>query len=271
MILSMHRSRVVACLLAALFICSPAESKVFLEEGKVKLSVSPGENIAGELKLHNTSNQTIEMRVYWEDFIYTPPYDGSKEFLTKGTTDHSIADWVNVSNETLTFAPFASRSVPYMINVAGDIRQGHQGVLFFEQEEIKAQGSKGLNVLTRVGCLFFIEPKSKVKKAEIKNFRFFDNELTAEFTNQGNVILIPDGTYYVINDDGMVYDRGQMKKIYLPPDKTADYPIVFNQDLDPGTYTLVMTVDLDEGDVLVKEIDFKKIYPSGFNIIEIRD
>ena len=94
------------------------------------------------------------------------------------------------------------------------MRQGHQGVLFFEQEEIKAQGSKGLNVLTRLGCLFFIEPNNKIKKAEIQNFRFFSNQLTAEFTNHGNVILIPDGTYYVINNDGMVFDRGQMEKIY---------------------------------------------------------
>jgi hypothetical protein len=47
--------------------------------------------------------------------------------------------------------------------------------------------------------------------------------------------------------------------------------LAFNRDLDPGAYTLVMTITLEDGDVLVKEIDFQKSDPSTFKIIEIRD
>ena len=105
----------------------------------------------------------------------------------------------------------------------------------------------------------------------MKNFRFSEKELIADFTNQGNVVLIPDGTFYIIDQEGMVFDRGAIKKIYLPPGKTGEYKLTFNRDLDPGLYTLVMTIGLEEDDVLVKEIDFKKSYPSDFNIVEIRD
>lgn len=252
-------------------ISSAAYAQVFLEDGKVKLSVSPGENIAGKLILHNTSDEDVDMRVYWEDFVYQPPYDGSKEFLPKGTSNYSAAEWVNVTTQTLMFGPFAKRTVSYSINVPQDIRQGHYGVLFFENEAKQFDGAKGLNVVTRVGCLFFIEPKNKVKKVDLKDFQFNDQTLTASFTNLGNVILIPDGTFYVIDQDGMVFDRGEIAKIYLPPDKTAEYPLTLNRDLDPGVYTLVMTITMEDDDVFVKEIDFEKNYPSGFNIIEIRD
>jgi len=252
-------------------ISSITYAQVFLEDGKVKLSVSPGENVTGKLILHNTSDENVNMKVYWEDFVYKPPYDGSKDFLPRGTGSYSAANWVNISTKTLMFGPFAKRTISYSINVPDDIRQGHYGVLFFENAEKQIDSTRGIHIVTRVGCLFFIEPKEKNKKVDLKGFEFTGKELTASFTNLGNVILIPDGTFYVIDQDGMVFDRGEISKIYLPPDKSADYGLTLNRDLDPGTYTLVMTVTLEDDDIFVKEIDFEKNYSSGFNIIAIRD
>ena len=62
-----------------------------------------------------------------------------------------------------------------------------------------------------------------------------------------------------------------MEKIYLPPGKNAPYPLEFNRDLDPGMYTIVMTVNLEDDHVAVKEIDFNQISPSDIKIVEIRD
>lgn len=252
-------------------VCASARAQVILEEGKVKLNVTPGENIAGRMTLHNTSGQNVRMKVYWEDFAYKPPFDGSKDFLPKGTTEHSFAGWANVSSRTLTFPPFAKKVVPYTVNVPDNIQKGHYGVLFFEKQSQEVSFEKGMNIVSRVGCLFFIEPANKMKKAGLKNFRFAKKGLVVDFTNEGNVILIPDGMYYIIDQEGMVFDRGQMKKVYVPPGKTAEYKMAFNADLSPGLYTLVMTIGLEEDDVLVKEIDFRKSYPSDFNIVEIRD
>lgn len=267
----MHFRLILLGVLLLINMNSNVYAQVFLEDGKVKLSVSPGENVAGKLILHNTSDKDVNMKVYWEDFVYKPPYDGSKEFLPRGTGSHSAADWVNVTTKTLMFGPFAKRTVSYSVNVPDDIRQGHYGVLFFENETTRLDSAKGVNIVTRVGCLFFIEPEMKIKKSVLKDFQFSGRKLTASFTNLGNVIVIPDGTFYVIDQDGMVFDRGEIAKIYLPPDQTADYPLTLNRDLDPGVYTLVMTISLEDDDVFVKEIDFEKKYPSGFNIIEIRD
>lgn len=268
---AMKSLRIVLIALMFTCACASARAQVLLEEGKIKLNVTPGENIAGKLMLHNTSDQNVNMKVYWEDFVYTPPFDGSKKFLPKGTTDHSIAGWVNVPMRTLIFAPYAKKTVSYSINVPDDIRMGHHGVLFFEKESFEVESTKGLNVVTRVGCLFFIEPVNKSKRVNMTNFRFTGKELTADFSNQGDVVLIPDGIFYIIDQEGMVYDRGEINKIYLPPGETGEYKMAFNQGLNSGFYTLVMTVDLDDDDVLVKEIDFRKSGSFDFNIVEIRD
>lgn len=252
-------------------LCSFADAQVFVEDGKVSLSVSPGETVTGKLTLHNTSDKNVDMRVYWEDFEYKPPFDGSKDFLPKGSTDHSSADWVNFSTNTLMFGPFAKRTVSYSINVPDQFDKGHYGVLFFENESIEAQGHKGLSVVTRVGCLFFIEPAKKDKSITLNNFQFSKTAFTSSFTNLGNVILIPDGTFYIIDQGGSVFDRGAIEKIYLPPGESAPYSLEFNRDLDPGLYTIVMTIDLDDDNIAVREIDFKKNSQLDFNIIEIRD
>ncbi len=262
------------CIIAVITVicaCASAQAQVLLEEGKIRVNVVPNENVDGKLTVHNTSDVDINMKVYWEDFVYKPPYDGSKDFLPQGTSGHSLASWVNVPTRTLELPPFSKRNIPYIINVPEDIAQGHYGVLFFEKVMPTETPEKGMNIISRAGCLFFVEPKNKAKQIKLDNFRFSEKELTADLTNQGNTTIIPDGTFYVIDEGGMVYDRGEIKKVYLPPGKTADYTLMFNADLALGTYTLVMTLDLDDDDVAVREIDFTKSGPLDHKVLTVRE
>jgi hypothetical protein len=258
-------------IVAVICACASAQAQVLLEEGKVRVNVVADENIDGKLTVHNTSDAQISLKVYWEDFVYKAPFDGSKNFLPKGTSDYSLASWVNVPTQTLQVPPFSKRNVPYLINVPEDIAQGHYGVLFFEKTMSEETPSKGMNIISRAGCLFFVEPKNKAKRIELDNFRFAEKGLTADFTSRGNVIIIPDGTFYIIDEGGMVFDRGEIKKIYLPPGETADYTLAFNDGLASGTYTLVMTLDLDDGDVAVREIDFTKSGSSDHKVLTVRE
>ena len=102
--------------------------------------------------------------------------------------------------------------------------------------------------------MFFIEPKDKVKKADLRDFGLNANSLTANFVNQGNVILIPRTTYYIMQEGGLVLNRGEIKKLYVPPGVSASLEIPFKKLLNAGHYTLVVNSDLEDGDVVVKEI-----------------
>ena len=58
-----------------------AFAQLLLEEGKIKLNVQPGETVMNSFFIDNTSSESFPVKVYLEDFVYVPPFDGKKNFL----------------------------------------------------------------------------------------------------------------------------------------------------------------------------------------------
>ena len=232
-----------------------AHAQLFLEQAKVSLDVYGGEHRNGSLILHNTSSTPVYIKVYWEDFEYKPPYDGSKAFLPAGTAPGSASQWVTFLPQTFSIPAFGQQNIDYTVTVPSQIKEGQYGVLFFERN-INSPIGQGdeVTLVTRIGSLFFIEPKDKNKKAALQDIGLKANSITASFVNQGNVTLIPRTTYYIMQEGGLVLLRGESKKLYVPPGATGTLEIPLKKKLDPGQYTLVVNSDLEEGDVVVKEI-----------------
>ena len=229
-------------------------AQLFLEQGKVVIAVSPGEHTSGSLLIHNTSSDKSIVKVYWEDFEYKTPYDGTKEFLPAGTAPGSASQWVIFSPQVFTLPAFGRQKINYTVTVPSTIKEGHYGVLFFERSSDPLNSDTGVTLVTRVGCLFFIEPKEKNKKAVLQDIGLKGNNLTASFVNQGTVVLIPHTTYYIMEGEGMVLLRGEAKKLYIPAGATASLEIPLKKEFKAGQYTLVVNSDLEDGDVVVKEI-----------------
>ena len=231
-----------------------AQAQLFLEQAKVSLDVSGGEHLNGSLLIHNTSSDAMNIRVYWEDFEYKAPYDGTKNFLPAGTAPASASQWVTFSPQTFTMPAFGQQKIDYTVSVPSQIEEGHYGVLFFERSVTGKLNNEAVSLVTRIGCLFFIEPGNKSKKAVLQDIVLKADSLTVSFVNQGNVILIPHTTYYVMQEGGLVLNRGESKKLYVPPGVSASLEVPLKKKLDPGHYTLVVNSDLEGGDVVVKEI-----------------
>jgi len=231
-----------------------AHAQFFLEQAKETLQVSGGEHKNGTLLIHNTSSESENIRVYWEDFEYKPPYDGTKSFLPAGTAPGSASQWVTFSPQTFSIPPFGQQNIEYSVTTPSQIQEGHYGVLFFERSINASLNHEEVNLVTRIGCLFFIEPMKRDKKAVLQDIGMKTNKITASFVNQGNVVLIPHTTYYVMQEGGLVLNRGDIGKRYVPPQASALLEISLKQKLKQGRYTMVVNADLDEGDVVVKEI-----------------
>ena len=231
------------------------QAQLFLEQAKVSLDVSGGDHPNGSLLIHNTSSAPVYIKVYWEDFEYSPPYDGSKNLLPAGTAPGSASQWVTFSPQTFSIPAFGQQNIDYTVSVPSQMQGGHYGVLFFEKSiSSEPLGHEEVTLVTRIGCLFFIEPKDKNKKAALQDISLKANSITVSFVNQGNVILIPRTTYYIMREGGLVLLRGESKKLYVPPGATGTLEIPLKKKLNPGHYTLVVNSDLEEGDVVVKEI-----------------
>jgi len=250
----------------------PGYAQLIVDKAKVKLVVSPGQTITDSITVYNSSNRKIWVRVYVEDFNYIPPFDGTKEFLPAGTVKNSCSSWIHFSPQEFQLLPFKGRKVTYSIKVPQDIKGGYYGVLFFEMSpgDIK-RGKIDIKIIQRIGCLFFLEAQNRLKRGKIKNISGLGRSIQGEFFNAGDVILIPDGSFYVMDREGMAVERGKIKRFYLPPGESKSFTIKLSKKLSYyQLYTMVLTFDLGEGDVLVKEIDFE-VDKTGFRVTQIRD
>ncbi len=266
----MRRSLIFFGFLAVLNPASLAQAQILIEEGKLNLSGKRGDTITNTISVHNTSDQTINVRAYWEDFVYVAPFDGKKEFSPAATNANSISKFTNFFPADFTLGPFARKKISYSVKIPRVASGGYYGVLFFERSGQNVKDQTGINLITRVGCLFFLETENQSRAAQV-NLGLEDKKIAGDFLNSGNVILVVDAVYYVMNSDGLVLDRGSIGKFYLPPQAKSVFAVKISPQLPAGHYTLVMTFDLGKGDTLVKEADFSKDATGALMIKELRD
>jgi len=249
---------------------SQANAQVMIEQGKVVIRANPGETIVNTLPIHNTSEQSpITLRVYWEDFMYIEPFNGDKEFMPAGTSDRSASRWVNFSPQEFTLDPKGSKLISYSIQVPQDAKGGYYGVLFLEEGGGDAQGSVGVSIVTRIGALFFIETTNSSRTCKIENLAFSDQEFKGDFMNTGDAVLIPDSTYYIIDKDGLVAERGEIAKFYLAPEKTTAVKFSAGDKLAVGSYTVVLTFDFGGGESYTYEFDYTKATDGSVKVTKI--
>ncbi len=257
--------------LGAMFYPSLVSAQIFIENSKIHLDVAPNSTTVDKVTVQNSSNKSIHLRVYWEDFMYVKPFDGKKNFMPRGTSPYSLSEWITFFPTEITIPPFAKKNIKFTIKTPANAKGGHYGVLFLESLPEASNIRVGLSVVFRMGALFFVETLVKDKTSKINQLTNNTNEFQGTFTNLGNIILIPEASYYIINTTEYVVDRGSIKKFYLPPNETASFKFNIDKDLIPGKYTAVLTFDLLQGDSIVKEIDFIKKKDASVEIIATRD
>ncbi|MDD5019032.1 MAG: hypothetical protein PHH75_02005 [Candidatus Omnitrophica bacterium] len=269
---------VVSCALLLIGTVPLATAGIRIDSPRVRVTVKPGSYASGEIKVDNTGQQEIPVKVYLEDWAYSQA-DGSKNFMPKGTASLSCANWVTFYPADFKLAPGASGVVHYTVNVPPDALGGHFAVMFFETEggeieEAQEDGSSAfVKVLNRVGALFYAEAEGTVvKTAEINaldiNLHLNDLIVVAAFVNKGNTDITASGTFDVLDDSGFVYARGSFDEVYtFPQDKAELRSRVSSVSLKTGRYDLLITLDFQHGGSLVQEASFS-VGPQG-NISEV--
>lgn len=268
----MKRTVFIILVLLMVFCAVPSYAQLFVEQAKVNLTIKPGETQTGVITIHNTANASQNVRTYWSDFIYKAPYDGAKEFMPVGSTPASAGSWVTFTPAQFDLEPQGKMEVYYTVNPPKELKGGYYGVLFFETQPgtMKNQGTM-INVVTRVGCLFFLESDNKQKKAFIENPTVEQNKLNFKLANQGDVVIIGHPLYYFMSSDGMISDRGELENLYIPPGESAPFSIPVNANVPLGDQILDLTVDLQDGDTAVKEVDLNKASETSIQITKISD
>ena len=247
-------------------------AQLMVDEAKIRPEISPGQSITGSIKVYNTSEKPLQVKAYIEDFTYIAPFNGAKKFSPLGSTDSSCGEWIAFSPQEFRLPAFGAREVSYSIKVPLQVEGGYYAVLFFETSPgVLEEGQAVLRIVQRIGCLFFLESHDKIKRLEIGDISVVGDVIQGSFTNSGNVILSPKGIFYVMDAAGLVVDRGTTSEIFLPPQTSTDFSAEISSDLTQGEYLAVLTFELGDGDVEVREIKFLKKASGAIEVLEIKE
>lgn len=245
---------------------------VRIDQGRFILQMAERESHRAIITVENPTQREVTVEVYLEDFIYIDPYDGSKSFFSPGSRNTSLSEWVTFSPRQFTLPAYGRRKVTLSVRPNQSFDTTHSGVIFFETPvgEVGQEGA-GISLKTRVGSLIFVEPKIKKKEAVFSQIEGGRNQLKGKFVNSGNSLITADGTFYLLDRQGMLKERGSLQSLYMLPGDQTSLSLPLPDGLPSGDYTMVVNFDLKEGEVLVKEIDFS-LQPSGrISILGVKD
>ncbi|KPK98981.1 MAG: hypothetical protein AMJ95_01625 [Omnitrophica WOR_2 bacterium SM23_72] len=242
---------------------------------KIRLIIPPGGTKTGTIEVENPSEDSIIVKSYLEDWAYTPLHDGTKNFFPAGTTALSCSDWITASLSEFVIPAFNKQTIHYTIRVPEDAKGAHFAALFFESllSEPDVKDATQLGVIVRIGALFYIEAEGATQRAaEISNLsleRSSNNEplkMSADLKNLGNVDITAAGTFHIMDDQGMIFSRGELGNVYLFPGESAKLTSSRKDSLSRGKYNLVLTIDigkaleeakLGRGPVIIKEAELE--------------
>jgi hypothetical protein len=251
--------------------CRAAEV-VRVDKTKIRLSIPAGATKVGVINIENPTEEPKTVRIYLNDWNYTAPFDGAKQFQPVGSSRFSCADWITFSPAEAYLGPYAKQKINYTVKMPKGVEGGHYALMFFESNLGKPESEGvGVSVAVRIATLFYIETEGTIKKeAELDNFlverksKEAPLNLSLDMKNIGNLDITAGGDYSIIDKKGMVFARGVFNNVYTFPGDTAKLTASWSLPIPKGVYDLVLTLDLGKaqeeldlgrGEIMVKETE----------------
>ncbi|MDD2702417.1 MAG: hypothetical protein PHC33_00170 [Candidatus Omnitrophica bacterium] len=243
------------------------------EPREIKLTVHPGGQYRGTIRITNDSDESLIVRAYFEDLVFPPPFDGTKEFRPLGSTAASCGKWITVLPSSFVLVPHGEQEVIYTINAPADVKGGYYGILYFEKmNPPEAVEGLGMSLVYRFGSSFYLETADSDKKAVIEALVPDKNSLKGDFKNTGDVIIFGRGTYQVMDKDGILISRGEFGKFSIPPKEKITFSV---NDIRAASFgekaDVIINFDLGDGELVVGEIEVTGDASGGLKISALKN
>ncbi|KPK97310.1 MAG: hypothetical protein AMJ95_09680 [Omnitrophica WOR_2 bacterium SM23_72] len=254
-----------------LFFHCTAFAQLVLDKREIKIEAKPGETVSGSVTVTNRYKQDVTLKAYCEDFVYEPPYRGFKTVRPLGSTPRSFGPWITLTTPMFIVPSKDKQEVMYTVKVPQDAKGGYYAVIFFEKGESALTAEKGVGIREKAGCALFLETTNKEKKAKIGNIVVNKDSIEGYFSNSGDCVFVAQGSFYIMDSKGMIADRGQIQKYYLPAQAEVLFSVKVSEKVPLGKHTLMINFDTEEGKTLIKEVDFSKDKSGALKILAQRD
>ncbi|MFA6217855.1 MAG: hypothetical protein WDL87_09430 [Candidatus Omnitrophota bacterium] len=246
----------------------PAFAQLALEKYRERVDIAPGQAVKGTITLSNCSDKILSLKAYLKDIKYIQPFDGKKEILPAGSTPYSISKWITVSPESFNIPANSKQVVNYAINVPEGVKGGYYGTIYFEKNAAgQNEGKASVSLAISWGYTLFLETRDKIKETTIEGVSFVKGAIQGNITNTGNVLLVSNPTFYVMDEKGVVLSRGILQGFYLPSGEKTTFKTEIPPKIPQGKYILILSFDFGGGAPQIKEIDFSKTESGSIQIL----
>ncbi len=248
-------------------LCDPRLAAAFnarMDRPLLEETVPRGGTAHGTIELENQEEQPTSLEVYLQDWEYLEGGSGDKLFSAPGSSPWSASGWISFYPQKLELSARGKGVVEYTIRVPADANAGgHYAVLFFESklgrgpddaQGVSVQYTGRLGSLIEVQVAGTVERTGEIAAVTVGAFTA-DAPLTLGYTfrNTGNIAIRPKASFNIIDQTGRYFGRGEFAPLYTFPGRSGSVTTEWNGTLPPGSYTVVVTADLGEGQAVVAE------------------
>jgi len=246
---------VLISLVAMLWPAPVAAQSLGLAPAQVVQKFKPGVPFEFELNTANSGDSGVEMSVEITDFWYNA--SNEKTFNAPGTSPRSAANWIQFVPEHFEVAAHANQKMRAIVTPPSDAKGGYYAVLFVKSRPQlsfdKTKDGKQVFTNMRIGCLVLLSAEGteqfKIALTDVKltpptGTRGLDVSFVIE--NQGNTHVFPWPRLAILDAQHKLVAKAETDmKRYLPGQKDAMH-VEYNGALEPGSYTVVLTIPYGE-------------------------
>jgi len=234
-----------------------------LAPAQVVEKFKPGVPFEFDLTTANSGDAPVEMSVEITDFWYNDK--GEKTFGAPGTSPRSAANWIQFVPERFDVAAHGSQKMRAIVTPPTDAKGGYYAVLFVKSKPQlsfdKTKDGKSVFTNMRIGCLVLLSAENtedvKIDVSDLKLTPPSTNhslELSFMIENQGNTHVFPLPRLAILDANHKLVAKAESDmKRYLPGQKEPMH-VDWSGTLDPGNYTVVLTISYGEDRIETKTV-----------------
>ncbi|NEP19871.1 MAG: P pilus assembly protein, chaperone PapD [Leptolyngbya sp. SIO4C1] len=203
----------------------------------------------GTIRVRNTGNELLRVRVYAEPFIY----DRDQGFQTVSEIPNDLAPYLIFSPREFEIQPRSERRVRLAIRLAPSLPDGEYRTVVFSETLAESDGDSGVGLLTRVGTTVYVRkgelsPDLAVDQAQ---FDVETNQIELLVRNIGTASVLPEIDWTLSQQGNQIYgrtfpfgtvlaDSERLVPIFIPSEEQGP--------LASGEYQLTGKLTWGEGD-----------------------
>jgi len=241
-----------------------------LDTTRIYKDGNPGDIIEGVINVINSEENSLPLEIEIEDLAV----DTKKQttvFKPYGTLKNSCSRWINLNPPKITLQPKTSQALHYIITIPQDGLKYAEyfSVIFVSSTPSNVDMTKSvvlaskaqMGILVKIKISSLAKPEGKIESFSVTPLKEDEPlKMTYKFNNSGNVLQKIFGTFSIIDKEGNLFGRGNMKRGLANPGDVVNITSSWDGDLDAGTYDLIAEFKYEPDISEIKEISFDSQY-----------